>query len=500
VTDPTKPVTVPAADLPPGRLPEHAVRSLLTEAGGWERLHHELQSGTGLGSNMALGERQALITRFEAHREALAQNVSSVFGGDVVIVHSPAGRQIEVVFAGGDGPQRVQQATEYLDAKSAGWAEKTSVKLTAGPASAGTRKETAAKAIAAELSPEARRLVDEFLPLYEQWRDLRTPEARFAKMLAIVNRQLVAAGAPELLPNFLHNPPADLHGKLAFLPDPRAPELPLWELHLNRNLLAANDPSPRQFADAVDTIAHEARHALQWFRMARYHIESVRQPGEDLAALRRRLPDDDLLNDFDPQVLKAVFEVGAGTRTAETLKPGQVEHLEAKAYYESVYGTGRNDRERIYEDMGDQRKELDIAYRRRQLMVDLEIPPNDPRFIQADERYREAQGKYDRVMERYELLVEEIDARRHGQDVARTVRERLEDVRALDLAKARHRQAYNEYRKAETAALATRHRLSADQRKKEREAAFRRFEAAAAIVKKLQDRLEAAAAKKAKQP
>ena len=76
----------------------------------------------------------------------------------------------------------------------------------------------------------------------------------------------------------------------------------------------------------------------------------------------------------------------------------------------------------------------------------------------------------------------------------------LATVRALERAVVRHREAYNEYRKAETAALAPRHRLSPDERRADRDAAFRRFEAAANIVKKLAARLEAAAAKKAKQP
>jgi hypothetical protein len=495
VKDPTKPVTPPAADQPPGRLPEQAVRSLLTEAGGWERLHHELQSGTGLGSNMALGERQALISRFEAHREALAQNVSSVFGGDVVIIHSPAGRQIEVVFPGADGPQHLQQAKDYLDAKSPGWAEKTSVKLTADPQSSGSGQRSPARAVADELSPAARALADEFVPLYEKWQALKTPEARFAAMLAVVNRQLVAAGVPPLLPNFLKNPPPGLEGKLAMRPDPDNPLFPIWELHLNRKLLSPSNPTAKQFADAVDTIAHEARHALQWFRMARFHLDNVRLPGETLAALKQRLPNDRLIKALDPQVLKAAWEAQTGGRRAEPLARGQLEYQEAHVFYESVYGTGRADRERIYKQKNDFLEAENEAYRRVDLMKRLQIPENHPEYIAALAKHREAKSKYDRVHEEYELLVEEIDARRHGQDVGQAVRAGL----YLAKAQARHRQAYADFRAADNAVLAVRHRLPLEKRREDREAAFRRFEQAASIVKKLQDRLEAAAAKKAKQ-
>jgi hypothetical protein len=502
VADPTKPVTVPTADQTPGRLPEQAVRSLLTEAGGWDRLHHELQSGTGLGSNMALSERQALITRFEAHREALAQNVSSVFGGDVVVVHSPAGRQIEVRFPGPDGPQHVEQAKEYLDAKSPGWAEKTSVRLTAEPMSTGTGKRSVD--VAVHLTPEARVLVDEFAPIYERWQALKTPEARFEALLAVVNKPLVAAGAPPLLPSFLKNPKTGDLGKLGLNPDPNEKvQFPVWELHVNRALLELPNPTARQFADAADTFAHEARHALQYFRMARLHVEANLRPGETLEALRQRLPDDKLLNQLDPMVLKAAMQANAGTRSAETFKAGELKHQEAKTFYDSVYGAGSDKRSKIYEDMDVFLKERDVAFRRARLMLELDIPLNDPRFVDADARYNEAKARYDRVHREYELLVEEIDARYHGQDVGRGVTQRVAElatVRALERARARHREAYNEYRKTETAALVSQSRLSVQKRLDDREAAFRRFEAAANIVKKLAARLEAAAAKKAKQP
>jgi hypothetical protein len=119
----------PGEETAPKRLPEEAVRSLLKEGGGWDRLHAELESGTGLGANMAPAERQALIDRFKAQRTNLAREVSTVFSGEIVTT----GTQLEVRFTGPAGPRQVQDARSYLDAKHPGWEQRTGVKLEAPP-------------------------------------------------------------------------------------------------------------------------------------------------------------------------------------------------------------------------------------------------------------------------------------------------------------------------------------------------------------------------------
>ena len=160
-------------------MPEQAVRSLLNEGGGWERLKGELETGTGLGANMAPAERRALMDRFESHREMVARNAGSVFGGEVVVSDSATGgRDIEVRFTGPDGPQHLTQAQEYLDAKSPGWSEQTNVKLTAPPApesSRSPRTERVVQALEYRLTDAARSLAGGFVPIYERWGALRTP-------------------------------------------------------------------------------------------------------------------------------------------------------------------------------------------------------------------------------------------------------------------------------------------------------------------------------------
>ncbi len=458
--------TAKAAEEAPHHMPEQAVRSLLKEGGGWERLKGELETGTGLGANMAPTERRALMDRFESHREALARNAGSVFGGEVVVSDAATGgRDIEVRFAGPDGPQHLTQAQEYLDAKSPGWSEQTNVKLSAptGPESSRSpRAERVVQALEYRLTDAARSLAGGFVPIYERWGALRTPEARFEAMLAVVNKQLVAAGAPPLLPNFMHRPRPEQYGKLEFK---------VWELNINRDLLSHRDPSPAEFAAAADTIAHEARHALQWFRMARINPAGV---GDTI----------------DPQALKAAREANQGLRRAERLEPGQLKFQQAQEHYESVYGTGRADREAIYAEKTTRLAERDAAYD--VLQQAMNLPLNDPQRRAAEQRYKEALAQTDRVFERYEYLPEEIDARRHGQTVAQAVQQQ---IRTLQTARNGAREAYARFRVAEAAALQPRPRDTLEKRKEAREEAFRRYEAASNIVKRLEDKMAAQAPK-----
>ncbi len=451
-----------AVEEAPRQMPEQAVRSLLKEGGGWERLKGELETGTGLGANMAPAERRALMDRFESHRETLARNAGSVFGGEVVVSDAATGgRDIEVRFTGPGGPQHLTQAQEYLDAKSPGWSEQTNVKLSAptGPESSRSpRAERVVQALEYRLTDAARSLASGFVPIYERWGALRTPEARFEAMLAVVNRQLVAAGAPPLMPNFLHKPRPEQYGKLEFS---------AWELNINRDLLSHRDPTPAEFAAACDTLAHEARHALQWFRMARVNPQGV---GDSI----------------DPQALKAAREANQGLRRAERLEPGQLKYQQAQEHYESVYGTGSADRERIYAEKKDRIIERDVAYD--ELQRNLNLPLNDPQRRHAEAQYKDAMAKADEVHERYEYLPEEIDARRHGQTVAVAVQQQ---IRTLQTARTGAQNAYARLRVAEAAALQPRPKATLEQRKAAREEAFRRYEAAANILKRLEDRIAA---------
>ncbi|WP_203749339.1 hypothetical protein [Cellulomonas chitinilytica] len=474
-----------------GRLSDVAVRSLLTEGGGWQRLNAELQGGTGLGAGMPLPERQALISRFEAHREGLARNAGSVFDGTVVIVDVGAGRQVEVHFAGDGAAQRVHQATEYLDAKSPGWERQTEVRLVADPAS--TRSPTAttvgpgardAGLVAAHLSPEARALAAELVPLYDSYRAM-SPEARFDAVLAIANRQLTASGAPALIPNHIDNPTPDQLGR-----QPAS----TGELHINRDLVSQKDPTPEEFALVCDTIAHEARHHLQWFRMARLHIERT-MPGKSYAEVQAaRAAGDAVLKDFDPQTVKAAWEAQTGARPAEQFRAGDLHHDAAAAFYESVFGANRAARENIYFTHDVRAKELRMAMKRLEVLEGPNVPENDPQLVDARDRYQEAKALNDRAHNDYEMLIEEIDARTHGQDVARAI---LHDARMLPQARERARDAYRAFNDADRATKNPA-RTGRGTRATARSDAFKRYEEAMEALHRVQQRIEASAAAAAK--
>lgn len=481
---------VPTSDgpgtVPAGRLSEVAVRSLLTEAGGWQRLHAELHGGTGLGANLPVPERQALIARFEAHREGLARNAGTVFDGTVVIIDSGHGRQVEVHFTGDGATEHVQQATEYLDAKSPGWERQTDVRLVAEPASTKSPRATTggpggrdAALVVEHLGPEARALAAELVPLYDRYRTM-TPEARFDAILEITNRRLVASGAPPLIPNHLHNPRPDQFGR-----QPAS----VWELHINRDLVAHRDPTPEQFADACDTIAHEAQHALQWFRMARLHLERT-MPGATHAQVQdARAAGDRVLRNFDPQTVKAAWEAQTGARAAEPFVAGDLHHDAAAAFYDSVFTNGAR-RERVYE-MADVRvNELGVAMRRLRAFEAAGLPENNRHLVLARERYAEALAAHDRAHTDYELLIEEIDARVHGQDVAAAVRHEL---RPLMQAREGSREAYRAFTEADRG---TRNpsRVGRETRATARADAFRRYEEAMEALHRVEQRIDAAAA------
>lgn len=473
--------------VPAGRLSDVAVRSLLTEAGGWQRLHAELRGGTGLGATLPLPERQALIARFEAHREGLARNAGTVFDGTVMIVETGAGRQVEVHFAGDDAAQHVRDATEYLDAKSPGWAQQTDVRLVADPAS--TKAPTATTSgpgakdsaqIVERLSPEARALAAEFVAVYDRYLTMDA-HARFDVLLEIANRQLVAAGAPPLIPSHIHNPRPEQHG--------RQPAR-VWELQINLNLVSQKRPTPLEFAAACDTIAHETRHALQWFRMARLHIERT-LPGATYAQVQHASAQGDpVLSRFDPQTVKAAWEAQTGGRAAEPFTAGQLHHQEASAFYGSVFGHNRAHRDDVYAMLDTRVNEVDVALRRLRLMEQLRLPENDQRFVDARDRYREAVAAQSKAHDDYEMLIEEIDARTHGQDVAAAV---LLDARMLPHLREATRTAYRAFQDADRASLNV-SRVGRGTRADARATAFRRYEQAVEALHRLEKRIEADAA------
>jgi hypothetical protein len=414
-------------------LPSETVRAMLAQGAGWKQQVGGLEAGVGLGAGMPVAERRALIDRFEAYREQMAQNVATVFGGDVAISGAADGRQVEVKFSGPDAVKKVTQAEEYLDAKSPGWRKQTDVKITeAAPIATKSAAATAAgNVLQVRMSASTRHLAAEFVPIFDQWPTLRTPQARAEAMLAVVNRQLVAAGSPPLRVKVVSEP---YEGQLISQK---------WEIHVSADQFQGSSLSAAKFARLCEVFAHEGRHAVQFWRMAR--IDPARS------------------YDLDPIVKLAAADANSGRRPAEQLDPGSLKYKETQDMIENVYGGNAAKRNEILSDMKTGLEDMNAARKELKDADDKALPLNHPDRVLAQQKYEAARRLHDDAKQRYLAFAEEIDARQVGESTAAAVRERLGHRRALENAQVAERDAYAAYQRA-IAALAAggfkyRHRL-----------------------------------------
>ena len=264
------------------------------------------------------------------------------------------------------------------------------------------------------------------------------------------------------MPNFLHRPRPENFGKLEFK---------AWELNINRDLVSHRDPTPAEFAAACDTLAHEARHALQWFRMARVNPQGV---GDSI----------------DPQALKAAREANQGLRRAERLEPGQLKYQQTQDFYQSVYGTGGADRARIYAEKKVRVVERDVAYDA--LQQTMNLPINDPTRRRPSSATRRRWPRPTGCTNSTSTSPRRSTPDGTARPSPWRCSSRSARCRRPEPGRAN---AYGRLRTAEAAALQPRPRDTLEQRKAAREEAFRRYEAASTIVKRLEDKMAAKAPK-----
>jgi hypothetical protein len=363
----------------PAQLSEVAVRSLLREGGGWDRLHAELQSGTGLGSGLTVTERRGLVDRFEAHRARLARDAAAVFDGTVGIAEGPAGKQIEVRFDGPDAAQKVVQAGEYLDTKRPGWREDTSVRLATGRP--GAQDAGVTRELAMHLQPAAQALAAEFIPLHADWAAL-TPMQRLQRMRDVVNRGLARDGVPPIEARF------EPGKHWAHFYETR------WELSMPRELFMGDHVSPADFAKACALMAHEARHAFQEFEALRTVTDRAELEGHII-------PD---------HVLEAVQKAGV-------LDPATLRHGEAREWFESVHGTGRAHRETVLADLDKSVRGL------REAQEALDRATTVEYRLLAETARDTWRREFERVDPLYRALAEEVDAYAWQGHVQKTMHE-----------------------------------------------------------------------------
>jgi hypothetical protein len=113
----------------------------------------------------------------------------------------------------------------------------------------------------------------EFKALVATWPTM-TPVQRQAALQALINRQLAKSG----LPTVGINPAAleaTLFGQLDFQN---------WNMNLNNNLLNKDSLDSSQARDLANTVYHEARHAEQWYAIARCRASEPGMTAQKLAS------------------------------------------------------------------------------------------------------------------------------------------------------------------------------------------------------------------------
>ncbi len=294
-------------------MPEFVARRLLAESDSWTRLQHELQTGTGLGQGLVPTERQALLDRFNATREQLARDVAGMFEGTVVVADTGVGRQIEVRFLGDKSAQHSTEAMHYLDTKSPGWQRQMDVALHAGSPELGARGTRAMRALE-RITPEGRMMAARFAPLYESWHT-RGPIDKVRALVQVVNDYNRQFGVPDIYPMVGRSENA---GQFQWR---------TWQLEIHPNLVMKRNQTPEEFAQLVDTVVHEGRHALDAFRAIRAN------PQRAQGRVAR-------------EAMEAALASDLGTRPAETMGAGSLAHAEGMRFSESVWGGGGERRRR----------------------------------------------------------------------------------------------------------------------------------------------------------
>jgi hypothetical protein len=151
------------------------------------------------------------------------------------------------------------------------------------------------------------------------WVKLGSAEARAKALLAAVNEQLAAAKVPPVKPEL-----KDVVGELAHF------HFETWTMVLGEKAFANNTITDDEAREAEATVYHEARHAEQWFMMARL----LAGQGLKQKAISKRLntiPED--------EVAKPAKDL--------PLAKGSMEALIAQGWFDSVYGASSGHREEV---------------------------------------------------------------------------------------------------------------------------------------------------------
>lgn len=149
------------------------------------------------------------------------------------------------------------------------------------------------------------------------WSKLTTAQQRGQGMVDLINKQLKAAGVPEVTINL-----QDLGG------DSGRFSFSNWFIRMDQAFLEKESHTQKELDDFANTVIHESRHAEQWYNMA----QRLAGKGNTADQIETEMG-------IPAKIAKAAV--------ADPIKDNTAKALVANGWYESVYGSGRDHRRNV---------------------------------------------------------------------------------------------------------------------------------------------------------
>src|SRR5947209_10406046 len=172
------------------------------------------------------------------------------------------------------------------------------------------------------------------------WATLKTPAARAQMLGKIANDRLQAAGVFSVAIRIDPTLSPQTSGQFDFT---------TWSIALNGGLVNQAALTDAQLKSVAGTIYHEARHAEQWFRIARWLAGQGKKAADIVTEMQ-----------IAPAAAKAAVASPLAehgwffrlSHSAEELEDNQKKLDEAKAWFDNIYGTGGTSRGNVLNALG----------------------------------------------------------------------------------------------------------------------------------------------------
>lgn len=164
------------------------------------------------------------------------------------------------------------------------------------------------------------------------WAALK-PNARAAQLVKAANTRLKEVGCPPC--NVSVNAGAGNGASFNFT---------TWTIDLDGGVVNKNAVTDDEMAEVADTVYHEARHAEQWWRMARYQAGLGKKAAEIKTAM---VIPADIAQKAKDNPLKASGGLARAFMSKEKIAEEEKMLEEAAAWYDNIYGAGRVQRNAV---------------------------------------------------------------------------------------------------------------------------------------------------------